>query len=632
MKNKRKIGLFAQIYILIAAGIIIVGSVTYGLELKSTRTRVRNEVGELAAQVADELISTVKEYPAYRWLIQYWYAHAGELDVEYDVDFGSGTVTEEKARILRERQPDLQLHYCTEEELSALPDEDQKLYAEIVYSWLITRINESKRNLKPDYLFCVVTDTEEGEHPYGTQTFLLSGAGEDSVRGTNYEEVYTLGVSVEVDKDNTRKSMMKAVELARENGFGRDRPSSPGEELRDAGNYVDYYSCLDIIDDHAVLAGATYSLTGMLSVIRTRTRWGTVNDAICQILLLGLVMTYLFLFVLQPLRDILRNIRLYTDTKDSATVEGNLTKTLSGRKAFAIRRNEIGQLGEDFIDLTKEIRDYVEQIRKVTSEKERYKVELDVASGIQAHMLPNQYPAFPERTEFDLYASMSPAREVGGDFYDYFLIDDDHLALIVADVSDKGVPAALFMVVARTLIRNRAQMGEEPADILYHVNNQLCENNEFGFFVTVWLAVTELSTGNGKAANAGHEHPCICRKDGSYELEVYKHSPAVGVMEDIHFRQHDFKLNPGDRIFVYTDGVPEACNVRNEQFGTDRMLEALNRNPGAAPYELLHSVKKEIDEFAGEAPQFDDTTMLCLSYTGPGMPITEPKPEEEENT
>ena len=195
--------------------------------------------------------------------------------------------------------------------------------------------------------------------------------------------------------------------------------------------------------------------------------------------------------------------------------------------------------------------------------------------------------------------------------------------MVMADVSGKGVPAALFMVIAKTLIKNRTQMGGcSPAQILADVNEQLCEGNEAELFVTVWLAILEISTGKGVAANAGHEHPAIRRKDGEYELVVYRHSPAVAAMEGIRFREHSFELHPGDALYVYTDGVAEATNAKNELFGTDRMLAALNRKPEDTPQKLLKTVQKEIDTFVGEAPQFDDITMLGLHYFG--------KPSREE--
>ena len=229
----------------------------------------------------------------------------------------------------------------------------------------------------------------------------------------------------------------------------------------------------------------------------------------------------------------------------------------------------------------------------------------------------------PERPEFDIYATMDPAKEVGGDFYDFFLVDDDHLCLVMADVSGKGVPAALFMVIAKTLIKNRAQMGGTPAEILADVNDQLCEGNDAGLFVTVWLAILEISTGKGMAANAGHEHPVLKRTDGSFELVKYRHSPAVATMEGLRFREHDFRLEPGDTLYVYTDGVPDAKSADGGRFGTDLLVEALNRDPEADLMGLLTGVKREIDGFAAGFTQFDDITMLGLCYLGPESPAAE---------
>ena len=278
--------------------------------------------------------------------------------------------------------------------------------------------------------------------------------------------------------------------------------------------------------------------------------------------------------------------------------------------------DEVETLCDSVKQMENDINRYIVNLTAVTAEKERISAELNVASQIQADMLPRIFPAFPDRPEFDIYASMTPAKEVGGDFYDFFLIDDDHIGLVMADVSGKGVPAALFMVIAKTLIKNHAQQGESPSEILKHVNEQLCEGNEAELFVTVWLATVEISTGKGLAANAGHEHPVIRRANGEFELVQYRHSPAVATMEGIRFREHEFKLEPGDRLFVYTDGVPEATNAQHELFGTDRMLQVLNQNADAAPKELLLAVRNGIDDFVGEAPQFDDITMMDFVYFG----------------
>jgi sigma-B regulation protein RsbU (phosphoserine phosphatase) len=186
----------------------------------------------------------------------------------------------------------------------------------------------------------------------------------------------------------------------------------------------------------------------------------------------------------------------------------------------------------------------------------------------------------------------------------------------MADVSGRGVPAGLFMVISKTHIKNRALMGGSPSEILSYANDQLCEGNEAELFVTVWMAIIEISTGKGMAANAGHEHPVLRRKDGSFEIVEYKHSPAVATMEGIRFREHEFQINPGDSIFVYTDGVPEATNANNELYGTDRLLEALNSDPSADAKKRLEIVRASVDSFVGDAPQFDDLTMLAFDYYG----------------
>ena len=229
-------------------------------------------------------------------------------------------------------------------------------------------------------------------------------------------------------------------------------------------------------------------------------------------------------------------------------------------------------------------------------------------------MLPCIFPAFPEQPEFDIYATMTPAKEVGGDFYDFFLVDDDHLAMVIADVSGKGVPAALFMVIAKTLIKNCAQTGLSPKVILEKVNNQLCENNEAQMFVTVWVGVLTISTGRLTCANAGHEYPAVKHGGGDYELLKDKHGFVLAGMENAHYREYELQLDPGDCLYVYTDGVAEATDALDTLFGTDRMLESLNLHKEASPEELLPQVKNDIDAFVGDTPQFDDITMLCLRF------------------
>ncbi len=280
------------------------------------------------------------------------------------------------------------------------------------------------------------------------------------------------------------------------------------------------------------------------------------------------------------------------------------------------QEDELGSLAGRFAGMITELDEYMLNLQQVTAEKERIGAELSVATQIQADFLPKIFPVFNNTVEFDIYATMTPAKEVGGDFYDFFYVDDHHLALVIADVSGKGVPAALFMVISKTLIKNRLMSGDSPAQALMNVNEQLCEGNEAEYFVTVWAAVVDLRTGEVVEANAGHEYPALCQKDGSYELVRTKHSPAVAIMEGMRFRERSFRLNPGDRLFVYTDGVTEATDAQNQLFGEERLVTALNQNPGLTQEKLLASVRESIDTFVGEAPQFDDLTMLGFEFRG----------------
>lgn len=246
----------------------------------------------------------------------------------------------------------------------------------------------------------------------------------------------------------------------------------------------------------------------------------------------------------------------------------------------------------------------------------RIESELNLATRIQADMLPNIYPAFPDRSEFDIYATMDPAKEVGGDFYDYFLVDDDHLCMVMADVSGKGVPAALFMMASKIILANNAMMGKSPAQILTETNTAICSNNREEMFVTVWLGILELSTGKLTAANAGHEYPVLKRADGQYELIRDKHGFVIGGMDGAKYRDYELMLEPGSKVFLYTDGVPEATNAQQELFGVERMLGALNRDVSATPEQTLGIVRAEVDAFVRDAEQFDDLTMLCMEYKG----------------
>ncbi len=329
------------------------------------------------------------------------------------------------------------------------------------------------------------------------------------------------------------------------------------------------------------------------------------NVSVLTILIMEILLFAVVFFMIYNLINklVVQNIRDINYSLMQIT-EGNLDERVE------IRTNE------EFDSLSNGINMMVEAMKYYIDEAaRRLEKELETATKIQASMLPSITPVFSERTEFNIYASMTSAKEIGGDFYDFFFIDEDHLALVIADVSGKGIPAALFMVKSMTLIRNTVQIGVEPYQVMEKVNNQLCEGNEAGMFVTVWLGLYEISTGKLTYANAGHEYPAVMHQGGGYELICEKHNLALACMENMKYQQYEVQLNSGDKLFLYTDGVPEATNSANELFGNDQMLAALNECLKDDPVQTLHKVHDAVNRFVGTAPQFDDLTMLGLDIS-----------------
>ena len=300
-------------------------------------------------------------------------------------------------------------------------------------------------------------------------------------------------------------------------------------------------------------------------------------------------------------------LRLKNDVRTIS--KGNLDQ-----RAQVVTNDEIGDLATSFNNMAISLEQYIKDLTTMTAEKERISAELDVAKHIQSSMLPCIFPPYPDRKEFEIYATMQPAKEVGGDFYDFFMVDDEHLAIVMADVSGKGVPAALFMVIGKTLIKDHTNSSSDLGDVFSEVNNMLCESNSEGLFITAFEGVLNLKTGEFRYVNAGHEPPFIAHAGDKFS--VYKIRPGfvLAGMEDIRYKSGTLQLNPGDNIFQYTDGVTEATDADNKLYGMERLENVLNANLGRSPNDILPAIKKDIDQFVGNAPQFDDITMLCLEY------------------
>ena len=379
------------------------------------------------------------------------------------------------------------------------------------------------------------------------------------------------------------------------------------DNVKNGVNIVTYYTpVLDSKGNAVAVFAASYSTGEVLKTI-----FGYIGGVIGISLAVMLVSMIIFYFsirkhIIKPVTKLTKSVRTINESVKNKQVVNTDVRT----------GDEIEELAISFEDMNRDLISYIDENTRITAEKQRIDTELSLATGIQAGMLPDKFPAFPDRKDFDIYASMDPAKEVGGDFYDFFMIDENKLGIIMADVSGKGVPAALFMMHSKILLKSYTLMKKSPKAALEEANRQICENNPEDMFVTVWLGVLDLKTGVFTAANAGHEKPAVKQADGSFELFKDKHGVMVGYMDGVPFKEYELKLTKGAKLFLYTDGVPEATAADEEMFGNDRMIEALRSAEDKTPKEILAAVDAAVDEFIGDAPQFDDLTMLCIQYNG----------------
>jgi sigma-B regulation protein RsbU (phosphoserine phosphatase) len=321
-----------------------------------------------------------------------------------------------------------------------------------------------------------------------------------------------------------------------------------------------------------------------------------LTSVFMQVLIFATLFVFIYILIK---RVIINNLKKINDTLARITM-GDLNVTVD------VRSNE------EFASLSDDINSTVTTLKRYIAEAAaRIDKELEYAKQIQLSALPTN---FPNGDDYSIYAQMIAAKEVGGDFYDFYKLSDTTVAFLAADVSGKGIPAAMFMMTAKTIIKDLAESGMAVNDIFTKANEKLCENNESGMFVTAWMGILDLTTGNVKFANAGHNPPLLKRANGSFEYLKTRAGFVLAGMEGIRYRAGEITLNPGDRIFLYTDGVPEATNTENKLYGEDRLLAFMNQNSNVKATELLPALKANIDEFVGEAPQFDDITMLMLDY------------------
>ena len=556
----------------------LLSSIMLARSLRETYTKAKDELLGRDLKAIQENLNEDCSSPD---VFAYYEEHLGEVKGNVDWDDEDFATTYNN---LDQRYLDLTGEFPTDADFADFSEKEKAAYAKVQYKYVSLRV-DYYRDYYDLEAFAII-DVSDGH------------LGRVVCDGTNETDDDLFIQSVVLAETNSNGTINQYL-----NGTS-DQPTFGSVSTDDGGNwYVSYYPMFGADGCRFVLCFIS-DFTEFYSTLTAQVLPLVGSTAVLFILALTFLIWFLYRKTVSPVTQIQKNVRQYTNDKDTARIVEEMGKVKV--------KNEFGALAHDISNLAEEVERYNGENVRLTSEHERIATELDLATKIQMNALPAVFPAFPERKEFDIYASMTPAKEVGGDFYDFFLLDEDHLALVIADVSGKGVPAALFMMMTKILIENHAKMGLSPKEVLEKTNEAICRNNEEGMFVTVWFGILEISTGKVTAANAGHEYPLVRQADGSFEIFKDKHGFVLGVMEEKKYQEYEFTLQKGGTIFLYTDGVPEAMNADNELFGNERMLSAVNETPNGSPKELLNHVHGKVNEFAGDAPQFDDLTMLAI--------------------
>ena len=421
-------------------------------------------------------------------------------------------------------------------------------------------------------------------------------AVDNSVDNSHYEE-WELGHPRETTNDEYREAYREIYE--NESPFEIIYRLNPGQGLRPHITMI-----VPIDNDEgkvSALLCVQRPISELASVILSFVSYIIIASLVLVLVVAQFVVRFLRKWVVKPIRKISIEATRFAKENTKGEELGDVSKF-----------EEIYNLSRSIDKMETDMVNYIDNLTTVTAERERIGTELNFAKQIQYSSLPTKFPAFPDREEFDVYAYMKPAKEVGGDFYNFVLVDDDHLAVWIGDVSDKGVPAALFMMSINIMINIRTCMGGTPAEIMAFVNDNICEHNGENMFITIWLGILEISTGRLTFVNAGHEDMAVYRNGGEFELYKTKHNIAVGIQSGMVYQDFEMQLGKGDRIFIYTDGVPEATDPYDALFNTDRMISALNERKDGSPQEFLEIVYTRVKEFVGDRTQFDDLTMVGL--------------------
>ncbi len=520
-----------------------------------------------------DVIAYMEQFESLPWLMNYWINNA---DV---ITFDLVTTADDQEESLRH------LAKITSDQAKQLTPERQEIFAEHCYNRIAEYFEKEFLIHDLDDLFLIIPDDTDKaliifdaeKNPDGTYRLgQFRDIEEEKLEWVNYNTVIN---------DNTTWTWGQYTNNE-DFGFYREltfNGEAPTAFLCNSFDRKEVYAHLEFISSSRERALRELTLSTLL------------------------ILLSLYLMLLKPLGRISNVAKRYEINKNSEEVESELSKIHI--------QNEIGTFAEEFTSLAKEMDRYTTQVALLAGEKERVSTELRMAYDIQASALPSFFPAFPDRNDFDIYAGMKPAKMVGGDFYDFFLVDETHLAFLIADVSEKGVPAALFMMSAKNLISYRAHEGGTPGEILTSICPHICQNNSSMMFVTVWLGILDLASGLLKYSCAGHEPPAVKNGNAPYILmNDEEHGMIMGLKEDEKYKDSEIQLAPGSVVFIYTDGVTDAQNPSEEMYGIDRMLSCLNQSAGDIPQDIIKKMYSDIEDYVGSSEQSDDIAMLAVKY------------------
>ena len=541
--------------------------------------------------------SSMEEYASLPWLLDYWQSHGEEMDLTGN----ASTRGAEVAALLAELGVG-DVRYVSDDQAAGLSEGQRRVFAEQCYLDINRSFRVIKANMGMESLYCVSYSAA-----HTTTAFpIFQALDDDGVAASG--NLYALGKEWPFD-------LSRHPAIQESLSSGEDRPFF--ETVTFVGDDVDrFVGYLPVIVDGEMRCHicVTYAMAGVNEAIAEEMQGFEWANALIMVVsatvLLALERRYL-----RTLAQVQNEVRTYRTTKDAdAAVRG---------LAAVNDNNEVGRLAADVSEMAVELERHTKETARLSAEKERIDTELELAAQIQKTSLPSAFPPFPERHDFGLFASMDAAKEVGGDFYDFFLVAEDRLAVVVADVSDKGVPAALFMMRAKAAIKDLV-MSELPVDeVMVRVNDELCTGNEARMFVTAWLGILDLRTGNMEYVHAGHTCPVLLRKGAAIYVGG-KRDLFLGAVPSLSYCRQELTLGPGDALFLYSDGVTEAFNTNTELYGSDRLADKLKRALSIAPAAdaneycktVCATVRADVATFAEGVEQSDDITMLCVRFMG----------------